>query len=454
MIFPVSLGKEEAFILAKPVPFQSHSRETNWRIATQGDRYSKTASITKRSSYSFRISVDAGAAATFGLKVLGITIGGKAMVELNMSMGHWGSVEERHEKTISYLLKDNDPDTFYTDIYVDEVFGTLLFITDENRSFSSKPHENWTQPLGGPQENQAPEIVSRQPTRDPAIQEGSSVDFSIVADDPDGDTLSQSWWLDGLKVSEGNSYTYSAESGSAGTHTLVARVNDSSLWDECYWTISVVRTNRAPLILTHSPPALNVQVREGESARFLLSAIDPDGDTMSYSWLLDGSLVSTGQSYDLATNYDSQGLCRVIGKVSDSQQEAQIEWTVTIENVNRCPKITAFTPKSRNLTVEAGDEVKFTANVMDEDEDPYDYEWKLDDNLVGNEPTYTFWTSEDLAGDHIVSLVVTDGIDSDALLWTVSVEESLGLHVAVFITLIVFSRSARSSISAPRQVCY
>ncbi|MEW5761409.1 MAG: PKD domain-containing protein, partial [Candidatus Thermoplasmatota archaeon] len=56
--------------------------------------------------------------------------------------------------------------------------------------------------------NRAPIITNYMPKEDPTINEGESIDFSVEANDPDGDELSYTWYVDEKEVGKGKKYKY------------------------------------------------------------------------------------------------------------------------------------------------------------------------------------------------------------------------------------------------------
>ncbi|UCD03363.1 MAG: PKD domain-containing protein, partial [Candidatus Aenigmatarchaeota archaeon] len=137
--------------------------------------------------------------------------------------------------------------------------------------------------------NRPPNIDSFTPTdTTPSVDEGSSLSFSVTASDPDGDTLSYTWKLDGANVGTGNSYTYSPGFADSGTHTVSVTVSDGNGGtDTQSWTVTVNNVNRPPTIDSFTPTDTTPSVDEGSSLSFSVTASDPDGDTLSYTWKLD-----------------------------------------------------------------------------------------------------------------------------------------------------------------------
>jgi len=103
-----------------------------------------------------------------------------------------------------------------------------------------------------PGEPQKLEIAIRLPNRSPVIYSvnptaatltvpvGQFVNFSCFANDPDGDSVTYEWTLDGNTVGYGQNYTYYATRDDVGSHTLVVEASDGNLSVTNSWTIIVV----------------------------------------------------------------------------------------------------------------------------------------------------------------------------------------------------------------------
>ena len=88
--------------------------------------------------------------------------------------------------------------------------------------------------------NRAPEIYTVEPSNARvAVYAGDNKTFYIEAKDPDNDSLTYTWYLDGEKVGEGQNYTYFATEEDFGTHTLRVEVSDGDLTTSNTWTIDV-----------------------------------------------------------------------------------------------------------------------------------------------------------------------------------------------------------------------
>lgn len=182
--------------------------------------------------------------------------------------------------------------------------------------------------------NVAPTIDTFSPATNPTMDEDGSQDFTITASDLYGDTLTTTWKLDGTNVNNGNSYTYSPGYSDSGTHTVLVTVSDGELTDTHEWTVTVNNVNRAPSISSYSPTDTTPSVNEGSGLPFSVTASDPDGDTLSYAWKIDGTQVSTSSSFTYSPGYSDSGPHTVKVTVSDGKEGTDTQtWTATVNNV-------------------------------------------------------------------------------------------------------------------------
>jgi len=91
--------------------------------------------------------------------------------------------------------------------------------------------------------NRAPVIYSVLPSATTlSVLVGETIDFTCKADDPDNDSITYEWVLDGETVLTGsNNYTFIASENLLGSHTLSLEISDGNLTTANTWTINVQR---------------------------------------------------------------------------------------------------------------------------------------------------------------------------------------------------------------------
>jgi hypothetical protein len=116
--------------------------------------HARTATLTNSSELTFTMEVNETVATNFGLSILGVSVGGKVTATASVYTGKTAHSSQEHTVESGYVLEDNDiePITDYidTDIYYDGVYGTYLFTTNSDNSYTSEPREHWTNsPVNG-----------------------------------------------------------------------------------------------------------------------------------------------------------------------------------------------------------------------------------------------------------------------------------------------------------------
>ncbi len=192
--------------------------------------------------------------------------------------------------------------------------------------------------------------------------------------------------------------------------------------------ITVYEIGRAPAILV-SPEGANVQLDEGMAENFTVTPLYADPGSFSYEWALDGRF-ETGWNetwFEYVTDFESEGTHQVditVRDVRDPGLSTTFTWYVQVLNVNRLPEILDSEPDPLWVVEETTDgTVLFSVQANDPDGDGLTYIWYADSWEVsrGSEQTYTFSYDHSSAGDHVISVTVTDGEDSVTESWTLRI---------------------------------
>jgi hypothetical protein len=264
--------------------------------------------------------------------------------------------------------------------------------------------------------NQAPVITSWNPLIDVTISESESKTFSVSASDPDGDPITYKWFLDGSEI-DGltvNTYEFTTTYNDSRVNPYVIKVevSDGELTVDRVWNVTVEETNRPPKILSQAPTS-PVTMAENTTRNFSVTYIDEDGDTVTFTWLLDGNVLLGKDKSELAwyANFSSAGDHTLSVRIRDvNQGQTTAVWTVTVTNTNQPPTITGRTP-SGDPTVGEGLMQNFTVTAKDNDPgDSLSYSWKVDGTVQAGETLnkFTWIPNYDDAGQHTVTAIVSD----------------------------------------------
>jgi len=205
---------------------------------------------------------------------------------------------------------------------------------------------------------------------------------------------------------------------------------NNQVWTQVYFGLSIGEFegdgNNPPVL----NPIGNKSINEGQTLSFTVSGSDPDGDALVYS----ASNLPTGASFNAGTRtfswtptYNQAGIYNNVHfEVSDGIATDSEDITITVNNVNRPPVLTAIGNKSIN----EGESLSFTVSGSDPDGDNLIYSASnLPQGASFNAGTRTFsWTpTYQQAGTYPnVHFAVRDGSLSDSEDITITVNNVSG----------------------------
>ncbi len=154
------------------------------------------------------------------------------------------------------------------------------------------------------------------------VKEGAIVSVTPTATDEDGDNITFSFEF---PLDENGKWQ--TKLGDAGEYIVAVRATDGKMMSETSLAITVEQANKAPTLSLDS-----VKIKEGETATLNPAVNDPEGDEIkvTYSGWMNANTKTTG--------YNDQGTHMVKITAKDTAgNEASIDVTVTVEDVNRPP---------------------------------------------------------------------------------------------------------------------
>jgi PKD repeat protein len=146
---------------------------------------------------------------------------------------------------------------------------------------------------------------------------GETVTFSSTSSDPDGDTLSYAWNLDGGRFyDDGSGPTATRSFPSAGDYTVRLRVVDSQGFARRTSDVVTVEPNAEPVADFSVTPA---NPAAGQTVTLTSSSIDPDGRPLAEQWDVDADgAYDDGTGPEIRTRFSGAGVHRVSLRVTDS----------------------------------------------------------------------------------------------------------------------------------------
>lgn len=264
---------------------------------------------------------------------------------------------------------------------------------------------------------------------DPGAQEdaeGDPVSLTLSASDPDGRPvvygatgLPPGLSLDPLSGEISGTLDYT----SAGVHAVTATADDGNDRAEQVFGWTIAETNRAPLWSDPGSPS----DAEGQSVSLVLSAVDPDGQTVGYTatGLPPGLALDPGTGAISGTlDYASAGSWTVIATASDGVEASDQPFTWTVVDTNRAP---LWTDPGPQLFSE-GDSVLLLLEASDPDGQALEY------GAVGLPPGLALDTATGeiagslgytTAGTWNVTATASDGIDPVEQPFTIEIADAV-----------------------------
>ena len=178
------------------------------------------------------------------------------------------------------------------------------------------------------QTTEIPEEVEEETTAEEltkiTVKEGELVALKPESEDPDADTIEYAFSEPLNKDGE-----WQTKNGDAGNYEITVTASDGELKDTQKILLVVESINKPPVLKAIA----NLKISEGETVSFEPVATDPDGDEVeiTYSGWMNTATYTT--------NYNDAGTHIVTVTASDGKQSTAQDVTITVENVNRPPKI-------------------------------------------------------------------------------------------------------------------
>ena len=252
-----------------------------------------------------------------------------------------------------------------------------------------------------------PVVDSFAPASGATVAEQSTIVFNVSASDPDGDVLTYSWTLDGRKRPEASqTMSYHPAYGAVGQHVVEVTVADSrGLWTSMAWCVTVLKTNMPPVIASFTP-AGDATIEEGEQLALSIAATDINGDTVAYSWTVDGYHAADGMQFNYTPGYGDSGTREIMVVATDGEFTVLHSWNVTVTDVRRPPVAVLESPLEGAVYLDT-DRIRLAApDCHDPDGDVLNLTWSDGDVVLGNGRVLNVSLAR---GTHAIRLVVDDG---------------------------------------------
>jgi hypothetical protein len=247
-----------------------------------------------------------------------------------------------------------------------------------------------------------------EPIEDFSVNEGDTLIIEPNVRDEEGDEISFTF-SDPI----GNDGEWQTDYESVGTYTIEVTASDGEHTVSDEFELTVVDINRAPELINYYLEE-DFSINEGEQIDLSISAVDPDGDSVKYSWKVDGKEISELNEYTYKPNFNSAGTHEIKASVSDGYKKTTAIWNVEVFDVNRAPEFQVVD----EITMNESDLLKLEFEAYDPDGDEVTYTIS---EPVGDDGEWR--TGYEDAGVYFLEISVTDGDLTSTKTITLIVEE-------------------------------
>ena len=228
--------------------------------------------------------------------------------------------------------------------------------------------------------------------------------FTSTSTDCDDSVASVAWDFDDDGITDSTDATAAHKFSTPGTHDVTLTVIDQDTATDSVTHAVDVRDPSAPTAAFHRTPALSVVLQTGQSATFTSDSTAMPNSTLS--WEIDG--VAAGSGTSVTRSFSTAG--NHVVRLTVSQTNGASDVAESTFRVN-APPVPGFVWAPGSPV--AGNEVQLYSTSVDAEGAlaGQDQAWDLDDDGQFDDATGPAATATFTAGDHDISLRVTDSDD-------------------------------------------
>ncbi|MBP1909263.1 PGF-pre-PGF domain-containing protein [Methanolobus bombayensis] len=304
----------------------------------------------------------------------------------------------------------------WTPGYTDQGIHTIEFSVSDGQSKVTRNAE-----INVTNVNRDPVLY---PISDTIVQTNEDIIIELNAFDPDGDSLNYTNITElpgGATLDPSTGVFIWTNPAELGTKALTFKVDDGFESDTETATIVIVASN------PNLPPVIDtldtLYVNENSTLNFELSATDPEGDSLAFSWptglpnTASISMQSSSVNVSWTPTYEEAGNYHAVFRVADSHSSYRVV-DIVVSDINRAPVIDLVA----DSTVAENDVLYINLSASDEDNDDLTFTTNSSLGIIrGN----TFICKPDYSdeGSHDVLFTVSDGSLSNSTVSKITVTD-------------------------------
>lgn len=248
-------------------------------------------------------------------------------------------------------------------------------------------------------------IISSFTVKQTTVEPGGQIQLQVKATDPEKKTLTYIWTATGGTIDgTGSSVTWNAPK-KEDAYTVTVKVSDGKHNITQSKELTVKINNQSPTIV--SLTADKVCVEPSDIVNLEVTATDPNGDSLTYSWTATGGTIEGAGNLGTWQAPEDEGTYTVTTTVSDGKLEVSESKAITVEVINRAPMITSFTVDQSNIS--PLDVVNLQVEATDPNGDSLTYTWTVTGGTIEGTGNLVTWQAPEDEGTYTVTITVSDG---------------------------------------------
>ena len=285
--------------------------------------------------------------------------------------------------------------------------------------------------------NQPPTCATRNPAEGVSskLNLPGTLNFTVGAADPESDSVTFEWRINGLVPPTGifttttmgtnSSTVFAPTSAYSGQGIVTVALNDGFDSTQCQFPTEVVNTCS---FMSTSPSGASTKIAFA-GATTNAFAVTPSNDSCVVNWTLNGAAVgSPGNTLNLTSAQFLQGNNILEAAMGVGESVVKKSWTVLR---NTPPTCDSQIPAAAGSVIGITGNIMLTANAVDVNSDPVNFSWKVNGAVptaqylsftsASMSSTASFSPANSYVGNNTIIATIDDGFDSNECSWSVNV---------------------------------